>query len=102
VGKCCTNVPRSLRAYVMVDKATYTCICEKKDTTHVCSARCAINECDTHAYVHADIPNSNTLVCLARIPTFIQVHNVIVYTMHKLAPQLHTYANRLCTALHLQ
>jgi hypothetical protein len=77
-------------------------MCEKKDTAHVCSARCAINECDAHAYVHADIPNSNTRVCLARIPTFIPVHNVIVYTMHKLAPQLHTYATGYalhCTAL---
>jgi hypothetical protein len=25
----------------------------------------------THAYVHADIPNTNTCACLARIPTFL-------------------------------
>jgi hypothetical protein len=34
-----------------------------------------------HAYVHADIPNTSTRACLARIPTFIPVHNAIVYTM---------------------
>jgi hypothetical protein len=43
----------------------------------------------THAYVHADIPNTNTRACLARIPTFIPVHNAIVHTMHKRA---HYYA----------
>jgi hypothetical protein len=47
------------------------------------------NRVHTHAYVHADIPNTNTRVCLARIPTFIPVHNAIVYTMHKHA---HFYA----------
>jgi hypothetical protein len=36
----------------------------------------------THAYVHADIPNTNTRACLARIPTFIPVYNTIVYTIH--------------------
>jgi hypothetical protein len=49
-------------------------------------------ECEvtyTHAYVHADIPNTNTRACLARIPTFIPVHNAIVYTMHERA---HYYA----------
>jgi hypothetical protein len=35
----------------------------------------------THVYVN--IPNTNTRACLARIPTFIRVHNAIVYTMHK-------------------
>jgi hypothetical protein len=43
----------------------------------------------THAYVHADIPNTNTRACLPRIPTFIPVHNAIVYSMHKRA---HCYA----------
>jgi hypothetical protein len=35
-------------------------------------------ECEvmyTHAYVLVDIPNTNTRACLARIPTFIPVHN---------------------------
>jgi hypothetical protein len=48
---------------------------------------------------HPDIPNTNTLACLARIPTFITVHNAIVYTIHKRAPLLRTHASRLCTAL---
>jgi hypothetical protein len=38
-------------------------------------------------------------VCLARIPTFIPVHNAIVHTMQKCAPLLCTHASRLCTAL---
>jgi hypothetical protein len=59
-------------------------------------------ECDvicTHAYVHADMPNTNTRACLARISTSISVHNAIVYTMHKRDPLLRTHASRLCTAL---
>jgi hypothetical protein len=32
--------------------------------------------------VYDDILNTNTPACLARIPTFIPVHNAIVYTMH--------------------
>jgi hypothetical protein len=42
VGKCCSNVLRSLLAYVIVVKAVRTCVCEKSDTAHVCSSRCAI------------------------------------------------------------
>jgi hypothetical protein len=53
----------------------------------------------THAYVHADMPNTSTCACLTRIPTFIPVHNAIVYTMHERAPLLRTHASRLCTAL---
>jgi hypothetical protein len=33
------------------------------------------------------------------LPTFIPVHNAIVYTMHTRAPLLRTHASRLCTAL---
>jgi hypothetical protein len=51
------------------------------------------------AYVHADVPNTSTRASLARIPTFIPVHNVIVYIMHKRAPLLRTHASRLCAAL---
>jgi hypothetical protein len=57
-------------------------------------------ECEviyTHAYVHADIPNTNRRACLARMPTFIPVHNAIVYTMHERAPILRVHASRLCT-----
>jgi hypothetical protein len=106
VGKYCSNVLRSLRAYGVVVKAIRTCVCEKTDTAHVHSSRCAIpyipSESEViyvHAYVHADIPNTNTRACLARIPTFIPVHNAIVYTMHKRAPLLRTHASRLCAAL---
>jgi hypothetical protein len=53
----------------------------------------------THAYVHADIPNTNTSACLARKPTSIPMHNATVYTMHKRTPLLRTHASRLCTAL---
>jgi hypothetical protein len=42
VGKCCSNVLRSLRAYGVPLKAVRTCVCEKNDTAHVRSSRCAI------------------------------------------------------------
>jgi hypothetical protein len=53
----------------------------------------------THAYVHADIPDTSTRAYLARIPTYIPVHNAIVYNMHKRAPLLRTHASRLCAVL---
>jgi hypothetical protein len=43
-------------------------------------------ECEviyTHAYVHANISNTNTRAWLARIPTLISVHNAIVHSTHK-------------------
>jgi hypothetical protein len=49
--------------------------------------------------VHADIPNTSTRACLARIPTYIPVHNAIVHIMHNRAPLLHTHASKLCAAL---
>jgi hypothetical protein len=93
VGKCCSNVLRSLIAYGVVPKAVRTRVCEKSDTVHVHSSRCAIPYTyrvrnHIHAYVHADIPNTNAHACLARIPTFIPVHNAIVYTIHKRDPLL--------------
>jgi hypothetical protein len=42
VGKCCGNVLRPLRAYGVVEKAVRTRVCEKSDTAHVRSSRCAI------------------------------------------------------------
>jgi hypothetical protein len=102
VSKCCSNVLCSLCAYGVPGKAVRTCVCEKSDTAHVRSSRYAIpyiQPSATHAYVHADIPNTSTRACLARIPTFIPVHNAIVYTMHKRAPLLRTHTSRLCTAL---
>jgi hypothetical protein len=78
VGKCCSNVLHSLRAYGVPSKAVRTCVYEKNDIAHVRSSRCAIpytpSEYEviyTHAYVHADIPNTNTRACLARIPTYL-------------------------------
>jgi hypothetical protein len=40
VGKCCSNVLRSLRAYIVVLKTVRTCVCEKSDTVR--RSRCAI------------------------------------------------------------
>jgi hypothetical protein len=99
--KRCSNVLRSLRAYGVPRKAVRTRVREKNDTAHVRSLRCAIpyTQPTDHAYVHADIPNTNTRACLARIPTFNAVYNAIVYIMHKRAPLLWTHASRLCTAL---
>jgi hypothetical protein len=102
VGKCCSNVLRSLIAYEVVVYAVHTCVCEKNDTAHVRSSQCAIPYIKprarsyTHAYVHADIPNTNMR---AYLRTFIPVQNAIVYIMHKRAPLLHAHASRLCTAL---
>jgi hypothetical protein len=49
----------------------------------------------TNAYMHAHIPNTSTRACLSRTPTFIPMHNAIVYTIHKRTPLLHTHASRL-------
>jgi hypothetical protein len=109
VGKCRSKVLRSLRAYEIEPKAVRTCICEKSDKAHVRSSRCAIPYTQPSArsytrmrtFMHTGIPNTNTRACVARIPTFIPVHNAIVYIMHKRAPLLRTHASRLCTALTL-
>jgi hypothetical protein len=66
-----------------------------RDTIHTAESEVIY----THACVHADIPNTNTRACLARISTFISVHNAIVHIMHKHAALLRTHASRLCTAL---
>jgi hypothetical protein len=42
LGKCCSNVLRSLNAYAVYPKAVRTCVCEKCDTAHVRGSRCAI------------------------------------------------------------
>jgi hypothetical protein len=42
VGKCCSNVLRSLLAYGVPIKAVRTCVREKSDTAHVRSSQCAI------------------------------------------------------------
>jgi hypothetical protein len=44
----------------------------------------------TTKYVHADIPNTSTRACIARIPTFIPMYSAIVYTIHKHAPLMRT------------
>jgi hypothetical protein len=55
------------------------------------SARSYISK---HAYVHTDIPNANTCACLARIPSFIPGHNVIIHT----ATTRHLYEHAMyCT-----
>jgi hypothetical protein len=99
VGKYCSNVLRSLLAYGVAPKAVCTCACEKSDTAHVRSSRCAIPNTQpsarSYTSMHAGIPNTNTRACLARIPIFIPVHNAIVYNMHKHAPLLRTHANTL-------
>jgi hypothetical protein len=60
-------------------------------------------ECEviyTHAYVHADIPNTNTRACLARIPTFTPVHSTIVHTMRQHAHSMHSCEQAIyCTHL---
>jgi hypothetical protein len=84
----------------------YAHACERRAIQCTCLAHDARSHTYTegeviyiHAYVHADIPNTNTRACLARLPTFIPVHNAIVYTMHKHALLLRTHASRLCAAL---
>jgi hypothetical protein len=43
VGKCCSNVLRSLSAHGDLPKAVRTCVCEKNDRAHVRSSRYAIS-----------------------------------------------------------
>jgi hypothetical protein len=47
-----------------------------RDTVH--TTECEV--INNHAYVHADIPNTNTSACLAHIPTYLH-SSAIVYTM---------------------
>jgi hypothetical protein len=69
-----------------------THVCKK----HVSSLRCAIPYTHNHGrgYTHLCIR-----VRLVRTPTFIPVHNAIVYTIYKRALLLGTHAIRLCTEL---
>jgi hypothetical protein len=56
VGKCCSNVLRSLIAYVVVDKTIRTRMCEKTDT-----AAHDARSTSTRSYIRMhDIPNTNT------------------------------------------
>jgi hypothetical protein len=101
VGKCCSNVLRSLIAYGVILKAVCTCVCEKNDKAHVRSSRSAIPYIQPRARsytpMHTCMP---TYLIRTRLhATFTPIHNAIVYTMHKRAPLLRTHANRLCTAL---
>jgi hypothetical protein len=52
VGNCCSNVLRSLRAYGVSGKAARTYVCEKNDTAHVHSSRCAI----PYIHMHTCMP----------------------------------------------
>jgi hypothetical protein len=69
VGKCCSNVLRSLRADGVVPNAVRTCVCERNNTAHVRSSRCAIPYTTQRKviYIHAyvDTLNTNTHACLA-------------------------------------
>jgi hypothetical protein len=51
VGKCCSNVLRSLRAYGFCPKPVRACVCEKNDTAHVRSSPCAISYTQTECEV---------------------------------------------------
>jgi hypothetical protein len=107
VGKCCSNVLRSLRACGLVVKAVRTRVCEKNDTAHVRRSRCAIAYIRPSARsctpMHTCTPTyqiqTHVYALHVYLPTFIPVHNAIVYTMHKRAPLLRIRASRLCTAL---
>jgi hypothetical protein len=70
----------------------YVLRCEDK-AAHVYSSQCEI------PYSQSSAAHAHACQHLARIPTFIPVHNAIVYIMHKRAPLLRTHASRLCTAL---
>jgi hypothetical protein len=103
VGKCCSNMLRSLRAYGVAHKAVRTCVCEKSDTAHVHSSRCAIPytqpSARSYTSMHTCMPTYQIRTCayLAR-PSF-QCTNAIVYIMHKRVPLLRTHGSRLCTVL---
>jgi hypothetical protein len=76
---------------------------EKNDTARVHSSRCTFPyiqpSARSYTPMHTCIRDTNIRACLARIPTYIPVHNAIVYTMHKRTPLLRTHTRRLCTAL---
>jgi hypothetical protein len=69
VGKCCSNVLRSLRAYGVFVKAVRTCVSEKNDTAHLRSSQMRDNRVRGHIHPQAHVhqqPNSNTRACLGR------------------------------------
>jgi hypothetical protein len=74
VGKCCSNVLRSPRAYGVDLKAVRTCVCEKDNTAHVRSSRCAI------PYIQ---PRARSYTCMHTcMPTYqiqTRVHALHVY-----------------------
>jgi hypothetical protein len=65
-------------------------VCVRRAIHRTCVARSHIYNRERdhihYAYVHADIPNTNTHACLACILSIIPVQNAIVHTMHKRAP----------------
>jgi hypothetical protein len=77
----------------------YAHVCVRRRIQRTCVAHDARShtntECEviyTHTYVHADIPNTNTCVCLARIRNFIPVQYIPCINVR-------THASRLCIAL---
>jgi hypothetical protein len=107
VGKCCSNVLRSLRAYGVVVKAVHACVCEKSGTAYARSSRCAIPyiqpSARSYTPTHTCMPTyqiqTRPHALHVWLPTFIPVHNAIAYTVHKHAPLLRTHASRLCIVL---
>jgi hypothetical protein len=87
VGKCCSNVLRSLIAYGVHLKAVHTCVCEKNDTAHVLRSRCTIPYIQPRARSYTPMRTCMpTYQIQTRVhnlhvflPTFTRVHNTIVH-----------------------
>jgi hypothetical protein len=99
VGKFCSNVLHSLRAYGVVAKAVRTCVCEKDDTTHVRSSRCAIPHIQPRARSHTSTENVRQHIkykhaCMPLTKQrAIAAHNALSHlAVRQTHKKLHTYS----------
>jgi hypothetical protein len=91
VGKCCSNVLRSLIAYGVKSKTVRRCVCEKSDTAHVRRSRCTLPYIQPRARSYTPMHmcmltyqiETRVHALHVYLPTYLPVHNAIVYIMHK-------------------
>jgi hypothetical protein len=90
MGKCCSNVLHSLRAYGVTCKAVRTCVCENSDTAYMRSSRCTIPYTQPRARsytpMHTCMPTYQIQTRMhtlhVYLPIFITAHNSAMYCTH--------------------
>jgi hypothetical protein len=89
VGKCCSNVLRSLCAYGVVVKAVRTCVCEN-DIAHVRRSRCAIPYTQSSARSYTSMHT-----CM---PTY-QIQTRVHTYLHSSTQRNSTYHTQTCPTI---